>query len=86
VQIFPYSNYLIVNDVIPFAMVILGITLGIVLAIFVIKTTRTDEPPTWFWTLSFLGFFVALNWIFLLANEVVGLLQVCLVYISFSFY
>lgn len=25
--------------------------------------------------LSFVGFFVALNWIFLLANEVVGLLQ-----------
>jgi hypothetical protein len=65
-----------VNEAIPFTMMIFGVVLGMVLCFFVIKSTRSDEPPTWFWTLSFVGFFVALNWIFLLANEVVGLLQV----------
>ncbi|KAG2237086.1 hypothetical protein INT48_004587 [Thamnidium elegans] len=64
-----------VNGVIPGAMVIVGVGIGLLLAVFVIKTTKVDEPPSWFWLLSFLGFFVALNWIFLLANEVVGLLQ-----------
>ncbi|KAG2200287.1 hypothetical protein INT47_000280 [Mucor saturninus] len=63
------------NDVIPMTIVVIGVLLGIALAIFVLKTTKTDEPPTWYWTMSFVGFFVALNWIFLLANEVVGLLQ-----------
>lgn len=38
--------------------------------------TDADKPPKWFWMLSFAGFFVALNWIFLLANEMVGLLKV----------
>lgn len=42
---------------------------------YISKSTTRNKPPSWFWILSFVGFFVALNWIFLLANEVVGLLQ-----------
>jgi sodium/potassium/calcium exchanger 6 len=38
-------------------------------------STKTDKPPKWYWMLSFAGFFIALNWIFLLANQMVGLLQ-----------
>ncbi|CAG8504084.1 2667_t:CDS:2, partial [Racocetra fulgida] len=35
-----------------------------------------DEPPKFYPALSFMGFGVAIVWIYLLANEVVGLLQV----------
>ena len=72
------NNFLIVNGVIPCSVMGLGVILGVILCLFVKKCTKSDEPPTWFWALSFVGFFVALNWIFLLANEVVGLLQVIL--------
>lgn len=37
--------------------------------------TKGNETPKWHWMLSFIGFVIALNWIFLLANEMVGLLQ-----------
>ncbi|KAK4513095.1 DNA polymerase delta small subunit Cdc1 [Mucor velutinosus] len=63
------------NQVIPSFAISLGLLVGSILAIYIQKTTASHEPPSWFWTLSFVGFFVALNWIFLLANEVVGLLQ-----------
>jgi sodium/potassium/calcium exchanger 6 len=65
-----------VNKVVPFSMIYVSVGLGVVLGAFVVKLTKANEAPSWFWTLSFVGFFVALNWIFLLANEVVGLLQV----------
>lgn len=64
------------NQVVPYGMMYLSVGLGIALATFVAKSTKSTETPSWFWALSFVGFFVALNWIFLLANEVVGLLQV----------
>ena len=41
----------------------------------VLIKTNANEPPKWHWMLSFVGFVIALNWIFLLANEMVGLLQ-----------
>ncbi|KAL9542047.1 hypothetical protein MBANPS3_008804 [Mucor bainieri] len=63
------------NKVIPSFAISVGLVAGSLLATYVKKTTTSHEPPPWFWTLSFVGFFVALNWIFLLANEVVGLLQ-----------
>ncbi|KAI9477909.1 MAG: Sodium/calcium exchanger protein-domain-containing protein, partial [Benjaminiella poitrasii] len=52
-----------------------GDIVGCVLAFIVFKSTRSDQPPSWYWMISCFGFFIALNWIFLLANEVVGLLQ-----------
>ncbi|KAF1805981.1 Sodium/calcium exchanger protein-domain-containing protein [Mucor lusitanicus] len=63
------------NNVIPSYAISIGMLVGGLLAIYIKKTTLSHEPPSWFWILSFVGFFVALNWIFLLANEVVGLLQ-----------
>ncbi|KAI8994708.1 Sodium/calcium exchanger protein-domain-containing protein [Pilobolus umbonatus] len=63
------------NEIISFPVIYVFMVIGIALSLFVIKKTKKDEPPSWFWLVSFIGFFVALNWIFLLANEVVGLLQ-----------
>jgi len=39
--------------------------------------TRDDKPPKIYSSLCFIGFGVAIIWIYLVANEVVGLLQVC---------
>lgn len=63
------------NNVIPSVAISVGLLVGTLSAIYIRKKTVSHEPPSWFWVLSFVGFFVALNWIFLLANEVVGLLQ-----------
>ncbi|KAI8992158.1 Sodium/calcium exchanger protein-domain-containing protein [Mycotypha africana] len=63
------------NGMIPSYFVSLGGVVGLLLAGIVCKFTKKEEPPSWFWMISFFGFFVSLNWIFLLANEVVGLLQ-----------
>jgi sodium/potassium/calcium exchanger 6 len=52
-----------------------ALTVAIVLSTLAKNKTCREEAPEWFWMVSFLGFFVALNWIFLLANQVVGLLQ-----------
>ncbi|ORX42589.1 hypothetical protein DM01DRAFT_1330046 [Hesseltinella vesiculosa] len=51
------------------------VCIGTALSYLVIRFTSSSEPPSWFWALSFAGFVVALNWIFLLADAMVGLLQ-----------
>ncbi|KAI8070002.1 Sodium/calcium exchanger protein-domain-containing protein [Gongronella butleri] len=48
---------------------------GAILCGLVLRYTHADEPPSWFWLLSFGGFVVSLNWIFLLADAMVGMLQ-----------
>ncbi|KAI8881897.1 hypothetical protein K501DRAFT_324235 [Backusella circina FSU 941] len=53
----------------------IAVMTAIILCILAKKRTCREYAPEWFWMVSFLGFFVALNWIFLLANQVVGLLQ-----------
>ncbi|CEJ03199.1 hypothetical protein RMCBS344292_17187 [Rhizopus microsporus] len=60
----------------PAYSVFLGTCVGVIVALCILKFTETDKVPRWFWMTSFVGFFVALNWIFLLANQVVTLLQV----------
>ncbi|KAI9283200.1 Sodium/calcium exchanger protein-domain-containing protein [Sporodiniella umbellata] len=55
--------------------VLIGFFVGCVLSGLVLRYTKDKEPPQWQWMLSFAGFVIALNWIFLLANEMVGLLQ-----------
>ncbi|KAI8144519.1 Sodium/calcium exchanger protein-domain-containing protein [Fennellomyces sp. T-0311] len=55
--------------------VVFGFAVGCMIAVFVMAGTSADKPPKWRWMLSFVGFFVALNWIFLLANNMVGLLK-----------
>lgn len=56
-------------------LVCIGTLIGLIFAILILKLTRKNELPSWFWMISLVGFFVALNWIFLLVNQVVGILQ-----------
>ncbi|KAI9010859.1 hypothetical protein CLU79DRAFT_891196 [Phycomyces nitens] len=63
-----------IHQIIPFGAIWLGTFIGCLLSVLVLKTTK-NEPPSWFWMLSFAGFYVALHWIFLLANQMVGLLE-----------
>ncbi|KAF9586475.1 hypothetical protein BGW38_004186 [Lunasporangiospora selenospora] len=48
-----------------------GVTLALVLRI----SSTEAKPPKFFEALAFVGFLVAVAWIFLVANEVVGILQ-----------
>jgi hypothetical protein len=49
---------------------------GSVASIMCILSTRDDKPPRFHSLLCYIGFGVAIVWIYLVANEVVGLLQV----------
>lgn len=64
-----------VNGFIPAFGILVGFFIGCMLSCLVLYKTKANEAPTWHWMLSFVGFVIALNWIFLLANEMVGLLQ-----------
>ena len=66
---------ILVNDFIEPWHLVFGFTAGCMIAVLVMAGTSADKPPKWRWMLSFVGFFVALNWIFLLANNMVGLLK-----------
>ncbi|CDS03981.1 hypothetical protein LRAMOSA06936 [Lichtheimia ramosa] len=55
--------------------ILVGTILGSMLSALVLFTTKSQEQPSWFWMVSFAGFIIALHWIFLLANEMVSLLQ-----------
>ncbi|CAO3613870.1 unnamed protein product [Cunninghamella blakesleeana] len=68
-------SIMILNEFLVPGQLFIGIGIGIILCITVIRKTKSDEPPQWFWMISFAGFAIALNWIFLLANCMVGLLQ-----------
>ncbi|CAH1762661.1 10007_t:CDS:2 [Entrophospora sp. SA101] len=48
---------------------------GLALSIFCFFFTDKNKPPNFYSLLSFMGFGVAIVWIFLIADEVVGLLQ-----------
>ncbi|KAG1500047.1 hypothetical protein G6F47_005616 [Rhizopus delemar] len=63
------------NGFISPSYILIGFITGCFLACWVLYATKQNEPPEWYWMLSFGGFVIALNWIFLLANEMVGLLQ-----------
>ncbi|GJJ76664.1 solute carrier family 24 (sodium/potassium/calcium exchanger), member 6 [Entomortierella parvispora] len=39
------------------------------------RFSNEEQPPRYYGSLCFVGFFVAITWIFLVANEVVGILQ-----------
>ncbi|KAF7725233.1 hypothetical protein EC973_000321 [Apophysomyces ossiformis] len=69
------ASVLALNGVMSTGYITIGIAFGCVIAAIFLASTRADQPPQWFWMLSFVGFAISLNWIFLLANEIVGLLQ-----------
>jgi sodium/potassium/calcium exchanger 6 len=66
----------LVNDVITLNDTVYGVMVGACLALMVNASTKSHCAPPWVNSLAFAGFIVALNWIYTVANEVVGLLQV----------
>lgn len=46
-----------------------------VLSLLVRQFSTEERPPRFYGALCFVGFLVAITWIFLVANEVVGILQ-----------
>ncbi|KAI7832253.1 Sodium/calcium exchanger protein-domain-containing protein [Gamsiella multidivaricata] len=49
--------------------------LGIILSFLVRRFSSEEQPPRGYGAFCFIGFLVAITWIFLVANEVVGILQ-----------
>ncbi|KAF9279606.1 hypothetical protein BGZ68_007806 [Mortierella alpina] len=52
-----------------------AVILGMVLSLLVRQFSTEERPPRFYGALCFVGFLVAITWIFLVANEVVGILQ-----------
>ncbi|KAI8353617.1 Sodium/calcium exchanger protein-domain-containing protein [Choanephora cucurbitarum] len=69
------TSVMALNGFVSSFVILLGFFVGCVMAALVLIKTESNEAPKWHWMLSFVGFVIALNWIFLLANEMVGLLQ-----------
>ncbi|RIB01173.1 Sodium/calcium exchanger protein, partial [Gigaspora rosea] len=69
-----FISMVLFSDELPFS-ILYAFIVGISLSIFCFFNTSDDEPPKYFSLLSFVGFGVAIVWIYLLANEVVGVLQ-----------
>lgn len=49
--------------------------IGIALSFLVHRFSSEETPPRFYGAFCFAGFMVAITWIFLVANEVVGILQ-----------
>lgn len=71
-----FATVLSVNDVVP-AVIIMPIAavLGVATAIFFKLTTNPAVQPRLYWMMSFVGFSIAVVWIYVIANEVVSVLQ-----------
>lgn len=59
-----------------FPVFILLVSVSVCCSILVYCTSERDTPPTYHWLFAYLGFGVAVTWIYCLANEIVALLQV----------
>ncbi|KAG9299917.1 hypothetical protein G9A89_009645 [Geosiphon pyriformis] len=55
--------------------IIYALIFGVIASTLLYLGTDENQPPPFYWSLCFLGFAVAMVWIYLVANEVVGLLQ-----------
>ncbi|KAF9912181.1 hypothetical protein EC991_000591 [Linnemannia zychae] len=55
--------------------VLVALGLGIVMSALVFYFSTESEPPKFYEAFAFVGFLVAMTWIFVIANEVVGILQ-----------
>lgn len=70
------SFVLITQDVGPVAIVLpVTLVLGVLITAAFWVTTSEHKQPRLFWMMCFMGFAVAVLWIFLIANEVVSVLQ-----------
>ncbi|KAF8955201.1 hypothetical protein BGZ46_002697 [Entomortierella lignicola] len=56
-------------------VILIAFGIGILLSGLIYLTSTEEEPPKFYEALAFVGFLVAMTWIFLVANEVVGILQ-----------
>lgn len=51
------------------------VSVGAVLSVLLVLTTSAYKRPPLFWMMCFVGFIIAVLWIYIIANEVVGVLQ-----------
>ncbi|GFY50169.1 hypothetical protein TNIN_132341 [Trichonephila inaurata madagascariensis] len=68
-----YAFYLI-GDVFPVFVIIVAASMCCAAVVYI--TSERYVPPTYHWLFAYLGFAVAVTWIYCLANEIVALLQV----------
>ncbi|KAI9012384.1 Sodium/calcium exchanger protein-domain-containing protein [Hyaloraphidium curvatum] len=54
---------------------VLSALLGLLASAAFVAVTRNDRPPRWYGLLAFVGFSAGILWIYLIANQLVGLLQ-----------
>ncbi|KAM7312250.1 putative Na+/Ca2+ exchanger [Ixodes scapularis] len=66
----------------PVALIVLAACL--VLAILVFFTSKYEEAPRYHWVFGYVGFFVSVAWIYVLANEVVSMLKTMGIVIGLS--
>lgn len=70
------SFVMITQDIAPVYIVLpVGLAVGLVVSAAFWMTTLPSKQPRLFWMMCFIGFGVAVVWIFLIANEVVSVLQ-----------
>ncbi|KAG0023814.1 hypothetical protein BGZ81_007921 [Podila clonocystis] len=55
--------------------VLIALFVGSIVSVAIHYSSTEEEPPRFYGALCFVGFLVAITWIFLVANEVVGILQ-----------
>ncbi|CAH1787283.1 unnamed protein product [Owenia fusiformis] len=67
-----------------FPLLVLTLLIGIALAALVFFTSRNEKPPKYHWAFAFLGFVVAIVWIYVMANEIVNVLKMFGVVLNIS--
>ncbi|KAF8935629.1 hypothetical protein BGZ58_004907 [Dissophora ornata] len=58
-----------------YVAILIALGVGIVLSGLIFNFSTEEEPPRFYEALAFFGFLVSMAWIFIVANEVVGILQ-----------
>jgi hypothetical protein len=84
--VFVRSFYGGINDLLLFGSTVMqglswmtllwAVAAGLLVSLLCILTSENDHPPPYYSYLCFMGFAVGMMWVFLIASEVVGLLQV----------
>lgn len=71
----PGETFLIAAAEDGYIVVPVAFAFGLVLSYLVRHFSTEEQPPRFYGALCFMGFLVAITWIFLVANEVVSILQ-----------
>ncbi|CAG8488588.1 9139_t:CDS:10 [Paraglomus occultum] len=72
--VFVVGVFVATNDF-DYKAILYAFVVGSILSVLYIKTTDDNRPPSYYTLFCFAGFAVAIVWIFIVANEVVGVLQ-----------